>query len=32
MSRTWIVWFWIGLAIALAAATLSSPPVARLFG
>ena len=31
MSRTWIVWFWIILVIALGAATLTSAPVARLF-
>lgn len=31
MSRAWVVWFWIILVIALAAATLTSAPVERLF-
>lgn len=31
MSRTWIVWFWIILVIALGAAALTSGPIEQLF-
>ncbi len=31
MSRTWIVWFWIVLVVAVVAAALTSPSIERLF-
>ena len=31
MPRTWIVWFWIILVIALATAALTSTPLDRMF-